>query len=130
MAAALAQLLIQETLALHARPPAKYGWPWYRYLLSAGANFYARTLLGRAVRDWTSGFKCFRRDALQAVLDAGAPANGYVFQVQNTYRVLRRGYSIVELPIVFRERTRGDSKVRYNSAVEAFRAVWNLRRRK
>ncbi len=106
------------------------GWPWYRYFLSAGANFYARTLLGRAVRDWTSGFKCFRRDALQAVLDAGAPANGYVFQVQNTYRVLRRGYSIVELPIVFRERTRGDSKVRYNSAVEAFRAVWNLRRRK
>jgi dolichol-phosphate mannosyltransferase len=104
------------------------GWPWYRYLLSAGANLYARTLLGRTVRDWTSGFKCFRRDALRAVLDAGAPANGYVFQVQNTYRVLRRGYSIAELPIVFRERTRGDSKVRYNSAVEAFRAVWNLRR--
>ncbi len=104
------------------------GWPWSRHLLSAGANLYARTLLGRAVRDWTSGFKCFRRAALRAVLDAGAPANGYVFQVQGTYRVLRRGYSVVELPIVFRERTRGDSKVRYNSATEAFRALWALRR--
>jgi dolichol-phosphate mannosyltransferase len=103
------------------------GWPWSRHLLSAGANLYARILLGRTVRDWTSGFKCFRRAALQAVLDAGAPANGYVFQIQGTYRVVRRGYSVVELPIVFRERTRGDSKVRYNSAMEALRAVWALR---
>lgn len=104
------------------------GWPWYRHLLSAGANLYARALLGRGVQDWTSGFKCFRRAALRAVLDAGAPANGYVFQVQGTYRVRRRGYSVIELPIVFRERTRGESKVRYNSAFEAFRAVWTLRR--
>ena len=104
------------------------GWPWYRHLLSAGANLYARALLGRAVRDWTSGFKCFRRAALQAVLDAGTPANGYVFQVQGTHRVRRRGYSVAELPIVFRERTRGDSKVRYNSVLEAFLAVWTLRR--
>jgi dolichol-phosphate mannosyltransferase len=105
------------------------GWPWHRHALSAGANLYARALLGTAVRDWTSGFKCFRRDALRAVLDAGAPANGYIFQVQGTYRVLRRGLSVVEVPIVFRERTRGDSKVRYNSAREAFLAVWALRRR-
>lgn len=104
------------------------GWPWYRHVLSAGANAYARVLLGRAVRDWTSGFKCFRRGAVHAVLDAGAPANGYVFQVQGTYRVLGRGLRVVEVPIVFRERTRGESKVRYNSAVEAFRAVWTLRR--
>jgi dolichol-phosphate mannosyltransferase len=85
-------------------------------------------LLGSTVRDWTSGFKCFRRAALQAVLDGGAPANGYVFQVQGTYRVVRRGYSVVELPVIFRERTRGDSKVRYNSAFEALVAVWTLRR--
>lgn len=104
------------------------GWPWRRHALSAAANLYARVMLGRAVRDWTSGFKCFRRAAVQAVLDAGAPANGYIFQVQGTYRVLRRGFSVVELPIVFRERTRGDSKVRYNSAREAFLAVWTLRR--
>ncbi len=106
------------------------GWPWYRHVLSAGANAYARTLLGRVVHDWTSGFKCFRQPALRAVLDAGAPANGYVFQVQGTHRVLRRGLSVVEVPIVFRERTRGDSKVRYNSAAEAFRAIWNLRRQR
>jgi len=104
------------------------GWPWYRHLLSAAANLYARTLLGRSVRDWTSGFKCFRRAALQAVLDAGAPANGYVFQVQGTHGVRRRGYSVVELPVVFRERTQGESKVRYNSTVEAIWAVWTLRR--
>jgi dolichol-phosphate mannosyltransferase len=103
------------------------GWPWYRHVLSAAANWYTRTLLGRRVRDWTAGYKCFRRPALQAVLDAGAPANGYIFQVQGVQCVLRRGFSVVELPIVFRERTRGDSKVRYNSAKEAFLAVWTLR---
>ncbi|MFZ5875698.1 MAG: polyprenol monophosphomannose synthase [Nitrospirota bacterium] len=104
------------------------GWPWYRHALSAAANLYARALLGNRVRDWTAGYKCFRRPALQAVLDAGAPANGYIFQVQGVHRALRRGFSIVEIPIVFRERTRGDSKVRYNSAKEAFLAVWRLRR--
>jgi dolichol-phosphate mannosyltransferase len=104
------------------------GWPWYRHALSAAANLYVRALLGNRVHDWTAGYKCFRRPALQAVLDAGAPANGYIFQVQGVHRVLRRGLSVVELPIVFRERTRGDSKVRYNSAKEAFLAVWTLRR--
>ncbi|MEW6684416.1 MAG: polyprenol monophosphomannose synthase [Nitrospirota bacterium] len=103
------------------------GWPWYRHLLSAGANLYARALLGRSVRDWTSGFKCFRRAALIALLDSGPPANGYVFQVQGTHRVIGRGGRVTEVPIVFRERTRGASKVRYNSAVEAFVAVWKLR---
>jgi dolichol-phosphate mannosyltransferase len=104
------------------------GWPWYRHALSAAANLYVRALLGNRVHDWTAGYKCFRRPALQAVLDAGAPANGYIFQVQGVHRVLRRGLAVVELPIVFRERTRGDSKVRYNSAKEAFLAVWTLRR--
>ncbi|MFZ5862020.1 MAG: polyprenol monophosphomannose synthase [Nitrospirota bacterium] len=105
------------------------GWPWHRFALSAAANLYARALLGARVRDWTAGYKCFRRPALQAVLDAGAPANGYIFQVQGVCAVLRRGFSVVEIPIVFRERTRGHSKVRYNSAKEAFLAVWALRRR-
>jgi dolichol-phosphate mannosyltransferase len=104
------------------------GWPWYRHALSAAANLYTRALLGSRVHDWTAGYKCFRRPALQAVLDAGAPANGYIFQVQGVHRVLRRGFSVVEVPIVFRERTQGDSKVRYNSAKEAFLAVWTLRR--
>lgn len=103
------------------------GWPPHRHLLSAAANGYARLLLGRTVRDWTSGFKCFRRSALAPVLEGRAPANGYVFQVQGTYRVLRRGLRVVEVPIIFRERTRGASKVRYNSAIEAFLKVVELR---
>jgi len=103
------------------------GWPPHRHLLSAAANGYARLLLGRAVRDWTSGFKCFRRSALEPVIEGGALANGYVFQVQGTYRVLRRGLRVVEVPIIFRERTRGASKVRYNSAIEAFLKVVELR---
>lgn len=103
------------------------GWPWYRHVLSAGANAYARALLGGAVRDWTSGFKCFRRSALAPVIEGRAPANGYIFQVQGTYRVLRRGLRVVEVPIIFRERTRGASKVRYNSAIEAFLKVADLR---
>ena len=103
------------------------GWPPHRHLLSAAANGYARLLLGRAVRDWTSGFKCFRRLALEPVIEGRAPANGYVFQVQGTYRVLRRGLRVVEVPIIFRERTRGASKVRYNSTIEAFLKVVELR---
>lgn len=104
------------------------GWPLYRHVLSGAANRYAGTILGSAVRDWTSGFKCFNRRALQVVVDGGTPANGYVFQVQGSYRVLRAGLRLVELPIVFRERTRGASKVHYNSATEALIAVWKLRR--
>jgi dolichol-phosphate mannosyltransferase len=103
------------------------GWPPHRHLLSAAANGYARLLLGRAVRDWTSGFKCFRRSALEPLIEGPALANGYVFQVQGTYRVLRRGLRVVEVPIIFRERTRGESKVRYNSAIEAFLKVVELR---
>jgi dolichol-phosphate mannosyltransferase len=103
------------------------GWPPHRHLLSAAANGYARLLLGRAVRDWTSGFKCFRRSALEPLIEGPALANGYVFQVQGTYRVLHRGLRVVEVPIIFRERTRGESKVRYNSAIEAFLKVVELR---
>ena len=103
------------------------GWPPHRHLLSAAANGYARLLLGRAVRDWTSGFKCFRRSALEPVIEGRALANGYIFQVQGTYRVLHRGLRVVEVPIIFRERTRGASKVRYNSAIEAFLKVVELR---
>ena len=103
------------------------GWPPHRHLLSAAANGYARLLLGRAVRDWTSGFKCFRRSALGPVIEGRALANGYIFQVQGTYRVLHRGLRVVEVPIIFRERTRGASKVRYNSAIEAFLKVVELR---
>lgn len=102
-------------------------WPPHRHLLSAAANGYARLVLGGAVRDWTSGFKCFRRRALEAVVEGLAPANGYIFQVQGTYRVVRRGLRVAELPIVFRERTRGVSKVRYNSAIEACLKVLELR---
>ncbi len=103
------------------------GWPPHRYALSWAANAYTGALLGRHIHDWTAGFKCFRRRAVEAVLDGGAPANGYVFQVQGTFRVLSRGFRVVELPIVFRERTRGASKVRYNSTVEVLCAIWMLR---
>ncbi len=103
------------------------GWPPHRYLLSAVANGYARWVLGDGVRDWTSGFKCFRRRALDAVVESGAPANGYIFQVQGTYRVMRRGLRVREIPVVFRERVRGCSKVRYNSAIEACLTVLELR---
>ncbi len=103
------------------------GWSPSRYLLSAAANRYARLVLGGDIRDWTSGFKCFRRRALVPVLADPAPANGYVFQVQGTYRVVRRGFRVVELPIIFHERTRGASKVRYNSALEACLKVLELR---
>src|SRR5574341_1230152 len=87
--------------ALRMAAAALGGEPRLRVYLDASSG-YARLLLGRAVRDWTSGFKCFRRLALAPVIEGRAPANGYIFQVQGTYRVRRRGLRVVEVPIIFR----------------------------
>jgi dolichol-phosphate mannosyltransferase len=105
------------------------GWPLHRLLLSRGGNFYARFLLGRAVHDWTSGFKLWRAAALAQILAEGASwADGYAFQAECTHRALARGLSVVEVPIVFRERAAGESKLGLDIVAEAARRVVGLRR--
>lgn len=105
------------------------GWPWHRKLLSRGGGTYARVVLGLPVRDPTAGFLCFTRAVLEAVdLDALA-TKGYGFQIELKYRALRAGFRAVEVPIVFAERERGQSKMDGKIAVEALKQVIALRLR-
>jgi dolichol-phosphate mannosyltransferase len=98
-------------------------WGLLRRFVSRGGCLYAQVLLGVRVRDLTGGFKCFRREALEAIdLDAVA-ARGYGFQIETTYRVLRKGLSVREVPITFVERREGASKMTGSIVLEA---VWRV----
>lgn len=98
-------------------------WGALRRAISRGGSLYARLVLGVGVSDLTGGFKCFRREVLEAIdLDA-VRSRGYAFQVELTYRALRRGFRVVEVPIVFRDRRVGASKMDRSIVVEA---VWRL----
>ena len=104
-------------------------WGSARTLISRGGSLYARTLLGVGIRDLTGGFKCFRREVLEAVgLDAIA-AKGYGFQIETTYRALRKGFSVAEIPITFVDRRVGESKMGGAIVVEAMLQVPLLRYR-
>ncbi len=92
-----------------------------------GGSLYSRTILGVSVRDLTSGFKAFTRRALEAIdLDA-VQSNGYSFQIELTYRALRRGMRITEVPITFVDRRAGKSKMSRKIFAEAIGMVWKLR---
>jgi dolichol-phosphate mannosyltransferase len=98
-------------------------WGPARRAISRGGSAYARLMLGVGVRDLTGGFKCFRREVLEAIdLDA-VRSRGYAFQVELTYRAIRRGFSVAEVPIVFRERRAGDSKMDRAIVLEA---IWRV----
>jgi dolichol-phosphate mannosyltransferase len=98
-------------------------WGLLRRALSRGGSFYARTVLGVPVRDLTGGFKCFRREVLEAIAPTGVQANGYAFQIELTYRAIRAGFRVTEVPIVFRDRAVGRSKMTPAIALEA---VWRV----
>ena len=103
------------------------GWGLGRHVMSKGGSLYSRTILGLGVRDLTSGFKGFRRAALAAI-DLGAiRSEGYSFQIEMTYRLLRKGFSVKEVPIVFVDRRQGASKMSRRIFVEAIGVVWKLR---
>ncbi len=102
-------------------------WPMSRLLLSYGANIYARVITGLRVCDATGGFKCFRRRVLEAIdLDA-VHSNGYSFQIEMSFRAYRKGFRIKEIPIVFTDRTEGQSKMSGRIIREAIWMVWRLR---
>jgi dolichol-phosphate mannosyltransferase len=103
------------------------GWPLRRQLLSKGGSLYARTVLGVDIRDLTGGFKCFHRRVLAAMdLDA-IQTRGYGFQIELTWRALRQGFKVVEIPIRFADRVAGQSKMSMRIMSEAFTMVWKLR---
>ncbi len=104
------------------------GWPAWRRLLSRFGSYYARSMLDSNVHDLTGGFKCFRRAALKRIEHGGARTRGYAFQVELTHRAVAADLRVVEIPIVFRERRHGRSKMSPAIALEAAWAVPRLRR--
>jgi len=102
-------------------------WGLMRQAISRGGSLYARTILGVNVRDLTGGFKCFNRRVLEAFdLDA-IHSSGYAFQIELTYRALRQGFRVKEIPIVFEDRRVGQSKMSRKIFLEALLMVWKLR---
>jgi len=106
-------------------------WPRSRETLSRGGNLYVRILLGMPVRDATAGFRLFRRTTLEKIDLASVRSTGYVFQTDLAYRTLQAGLRVVEVPIEFVERVRGDSKMSGAVARESLQkiTVWGLRER-
>jgi dolichol-phosphate mannosyltransferase len=98
-------------------------WGRLRRLLSRGGSAYARWLLGVPVRDLTGGFKCFNRRVLEGIDLEGVHADGYGFQIELTYRAVKAGFTVAEVPILFREREVGSSKM---TAWIALEAVWKV----
>jgi dolichol-phosphate mannosyltransferase len=113
-------------LALGSRyvPGGKIGnWGLGRRIVSSGGSLYARLLLGLPVRDLTGGFKCYRREVLEAIdLDA-IDSRGYAFQIETTYRAILRGFRVVEVPITFVDREVGGSKMSRSIVLEA---IWKV----
>jgi dolichol-phosphate mannosyltransferase len=103
------------------------GWGLGRHFISKGGSLYSRTILGLGVRDLTSGYKAFTRRALEAIDIGSVHSNGYSFQIEMTYRALRKGMRVKEVPIVFVDRTAGASKMSRRIFVEAIGVVWKLR---
>jgi dolichol-phosphate mannosyltransferase len=102
-------------------------WPMSRLFLSYSANIYARNVTGLQVFDATGGFKCFRRRVLEAIDLDDVRSNGYAFQIEMTFRAWKKGFRIVEIPIVFVDRSEGTSKMSKKIVREAVWMVWRLR---
>ena len=105
-------------------------WPINRRLLSRFANIYVRVVTGLRIEDATAGYRCWRRETLQALPLSALTSSGYSFQVEMAWETVQRGLRVVEIPIVFVERARGYSKLNRSVVVESALLPWRLRRRK
>ncbi|HEU5154439.1 MAG TPA: polyprenol monophosphomannose synthase [Gemmatimonadales bacterium] len=102
-------------------------WPISRLLLSLGANLYARLITGLPLTDSTGGFKCFRREVLEAIPLEKVRSNGYAFQIEMSFRAWKKGFRLTEIPIIFHDRVEGHSKMSKRIVREAIWMVWWLR---
>jgi dolichol-phosphate mannosyltransferase len=130
LARLLAAVRAGADLALGSRyvPGGGVGdWGPLRRLVSEGGSTYARWVLGLPVRDLTGGFKCFRREVLEAIHFDSVRSRGYAFQVELTYRAVNAGFRVVEVPIIFRDRRVGQSKMSWRIVAEAMVLVPRLR---
>jgi len=103
------------------------GWGLGRHVLSKGGSLYSRTILGLDVRDLTSGYKGFRREVLEGIGLSEVESEGYSFQVELTYRAIRRGFEVAEVPIIFVDRRAGQSKMSRKIFAEAVMMMPKLR---
>jgi len=103
-------------------------WGWQRHLFSRLANVYARTLLGIPIRDYTNGYRCYRRQALEALDLEGIRTSGYIVLSEIAYGLHRQGFSFGEVPTLFVNRERGSSNTNLAEIGEAFWGVWRIRR--
>ncbi len=102
-------------------------WPMSRLLLSYFANMYARVITGLPVADATAGYKGFRRDVLQTIDLGRVESEGYAFQIEMSFRAWKKGFKLAEIPIVFVDRSLGESKMSKKIVREAVWKVWKLR---
>ena len=101
-------------------------WPLSRLILSRFAGIYVNYVTGMPISDPTGGYKCFRREALQSINLDEVRSNGYSFQIEMTHRLWRQGFTVAEVPIIFTDRTEGQSKMAGGIINEAFWMVWWL----
>jgi len=102
-------------------------WPMSRLLLSYFANVYTRVITGLPVKDATGGFKCFHREVLESIDLDNVKSDGYSFQIEMTFKCWKKGFRICEIPIIFYERRKGQSKMSKKIVHEAVFMVWRLR---
>ncbi|HXF58438.1 MAG TPA: polyprenol monophosphomannose synthase, partial [Candidatus Saccharimonadales bacterium] len=102
-------------------------WPISRLILSYSANVYSRVITGSPIKDLTGGFKCFRRGVLEAIDLSRVKSDGYAFQIEMNYKAWRKGFRIKEIPILFVDRSVGESKMSRRIVWEAAWLVWRLR---
>lgn len=102
-------------------------WGWFRRVLSRGGSLYAKLILGLPQNDLTGGFKCWRRETLEAINLSTVRADGYSFQIETTYRTVLHGFTVAEVPILFTDRVDGVSKMDRKVVREAVTMVWRLR---
>ncbi|TET67033.1 MAG: polyprenol monophosphomannose synthase [Candidatus Zixiibacteriota bacterium] len=101
-------------------------WPMSRLLLSYFANVYTRIITGLPLRDATGGFKCYRREALEAIELDSVRSDGYSFQIEMSFKLWRKGFRLKEIPIIFYDRQQGESKMSKKIVREAVWMVWRL----
>jgi dolichol-phosphate mannosyltransferase len=103
------------------------GWGPLRHVISKGGSVYSRTVLGVSVKDLTTGYKAYTRAALDTIDLGSIRSTGYSFQVETSFRAVKKGLRVVEVPIVFKDRTHGQSKMSKRIFIEALGLVWKLR---
>lgn len=104
-----------------------HGWPWHRKLISRAGGLYAGLILWVPIKDLTGGFKVWRRETLAAIELESIHSDGYCFQIETTYRALRKGFAVAQIPITFTDRVAGKSKLSRRVVIEAAFMVWRLR---